>query len=67
MPLTSWTETRYQEEKEEREGETVVEMSSESRPMLAQGIVISGAGLELLLEEEDDILCSYREVIFACV
>jgi sodium/potassium-transporting ATPase subunit alpha len=41
--------------------------ASESGPTLPQGpgIVITGAELETLSEEQEDVLCSYREVLFA--
>jgi sodium/potassium-transporting ATPase subunit alpha len=66
-----------EEEKEEEKGhqdrekvEGVAEVSrepSESGLTLAQspGIVITGTELESLSEEQEDILCSYREVVFA--
>jgi sodium/potassium-transporting ATPase subunit alpha len=60
-----------EEEKQDREKvEGVVDMSresSESGPTPAQGpgIVITGAELESLSEEQEDILCSYPEVVFA--
>ena len=52
------------EEKErEKEEIIVVRKSSDNAPM--QSIVITGAELETLTEDQEDILCAYQEVVFA--
>lgn len=42
----------------------VHELSNNAPP---QSIVITGTELEMLTEEQEDVLCTYQEVIFTCM
>jgi sodium/potassium-transporting ATPase subunit alpha len=71
LPVLKEEKEEEQEQQDREKVEGVVELSSreasESGPTLPQGpgIVITGAELETLSEEQEDVLCSYREVVFA--
>ncbi|KAI0246247.1 sodium-potassium ATPase [Lactifluus subvellereus] len=51
-----------EKEKDEAEAMATGELSEQEAP---QSIVITGAELETLTSEQEDILCAYREVVFA--
>jgi sodium/potassium-transporting ATPase subunit alpha len=52
-------------EEKEKEKEEVIVSREPSTTAPPQGIVITGAELETLTEEQEDILCTYQEVVFA--
>ncbi|KAF8493698.1 sodium-potassium ATPase [Russula emetica] len=50
---------------EEKEKEEIIMTREPSDNALPQSIVVTGAELETLTEEQEDILCKYQEVVFA--
>jgi sodium/potassium-transporting ATPase subunit alpha len=57
---------RMTEEKEkEKEKEEIIVAREPSNNAPPQSIVITGTELETLTEEQEDILCTYQEVVFA--
>ena len=57
--------TIKQEKEKEKEKEEMMVMRKPSNNAPPQGIVITGAELEALTEEQEDVLCTYQEVVFA--
>ena len=53
------------EQEKEKEKEEMVVTREPGNNVPPQGIVITGAELETLTEEQEDILCTYQEVVFA--
>jgi sodium/potassium-transporting ATPase subunit alpha len=51
------------EKEKEREGLVVTPEPSDNAP--PQSIVITGAELETLTKEQEDVLCAYQEIVFA--
>lgn len=49
----------------EKEKEDIIVARDPSNDAPPQSIVITGAELETLTEEQEDILCTYQEVVFA--